>query len=564
MLDHPYPPIPPEGLSGTRAEVVALKATPFDVVVIGGGITGAATAREAALRGYSAALIEQGDFASGTSSRSAKFIHGGVRYLETFDFGLVRESCRERETMHRLAPHLTAPQAILFVSNAWAHYRPWQLNIGLTFYDYFSGNPSGRKHRMYNRQKLLEIEPGLNPEGLYGAGLLYDMRTNDARLTIETVKGASAAGAQVANYVEALGLEKSSGRLSGVRVRDLVSGEVFAVAAGRVINATGPWVDRLRDLDEPGCKAIMSPAKGAHLVFSAERLPINHGIFMHVKSDRRLNYILPAPESGTVYIGATDTFYDGNIDRVSADDSDVDYLLGAANFMFPKANLAHDDIVSTWAGLRPLVKSKHNKSASQTARTHQVLQSSSGLLTIAGGKLSTARAMAMDTINFMERFNGLPPTISVSEKVALSGGAPLPARLQERATAAGLPEDRWRSIIRRFGSNTPDVLALIEATPDLARRVGELDVVAAEIIYFCRHEHAVTLSDILSRRVGALFWKAGGGMEDAREVCAIAAPELDWNSDRIETELAAHADWVSENRRFRQRQTIPDLSPALN
>ena len=297
-----------------RSEIRELTGQTFDVLIIGGGATGTSAARDAALRGLSVVLLEKNDFGSGTSSRSTKLFHGGLRYLEKFEFGLVREACQERELMLKLAPHLAHPRPFIYVLYQGYHMMfKWlpamlpMLHAGLTMYDLFSGNPRSRRHKMLNKSKLLQVEPHLNPNGLKGGGFYYDFLTDDGRFTIETIKAACDAGALAANYVEVKGLVQENGRISGVEAVDTITGDEGVIRAKQVINTTGPWTDTIRFMEEGVKNRMLSPTKGVHIVLRKEDFPLNHAVFLQSPRDGRTVWPIPALDSDLVYVSARPT-----------------------------------------------------------------------------------------------------------------------------------------------------------------------------------------------------------------------------------------------------------------
>jgi glycine/D-amino acid oxidase-like deaminating enzyme len=327
--------------SVSRPTPASLRETLFDVVVIGGGITGAAAARDAAMRGLSTLLVEKDDFAAGTSSRSSKLIHGGLRYLQTYQFGLVAESLRERERLLRLAPHLTEVKPFLYLLYRGDPETRTLLNLGLTFYDVASGAWLRRRHRMLSPRQVLEREPHLRSEDLLGAGLFHDALTDDARLTLDTVKAADRSGATVLNHAAVTGLVLENGSARGVRIADEISGEPVEVHARQVLNATGPWADVTRSLEtgEPGTAAEddgsgglrLRPTKGVHIVLRREDFPLSTALFLRSPDDNRVVWPIPSRDGEHVYIGTTDTDYSGDLDHVAPDEADVQYLLNVAN-----------------------------------------------------------------------------------------------------------------------------------------------------------------------------------------------------------------------------------------
>ncbi|MBD1556087.1 glycerol-3-phosphate dehydrogenase/oxidase [Vibrio sp. S9_S30] len=522
----------------------------YDFVIIGGGISGVSLAREAVLRGYSVALIEKNDFSSGTSSRSGKLIHGGVRYLETLDLKVVRESCRERETQLNIAPHLAKTQPILFVSNSQGKYSPWQLKIALSFYDFVSGNPKNRKSRIFNKKTLRDKEPNLNSNGLKGAGLFHDLATNDARLTIDTLKSAISLGADAMNYTQVTDLLYKKGRVCGVKATNHLSNECFELSASYVINACGPGVDSIRLIDDPTAQRLMSPSKGVHLAFSNKRLKVNHGVFMHVESDNgRMNWVLPKDDEGYVFAGATDSYYEGDIDNPTVTDSDVTHVLNATNEMFPNAKLTQQDILSAWSGLRPLVKTESISNASNVSRRHLITQSSSGLYTLAGGKLSTCRLMAEETVDFIENQEKLCKTKSLSHVTPISGGENFSHLTLPNVDV--LSDQDIARIQGNFGSNAPQVLKLASFDEDRKDIFGSnFPLTPAEIRYIARNEHVAHLTDILIRRTNVFFQLKDAGLSQLEAIGKLAASELNWSPERLRKEINMYQEEVAINREF--------------
>ena len=338
-----------------RTRVAALEsmaAEPVDVLVIGGGITGAGIARDAALRGFRTALVDKGDFGGGTSSHSSRLIHGGIRYLEQLDFGLVFEASHERHVLLRIAPHLVRPLPFLFPVYRGARVPGWKLVAGMWLYDLLAAFRNVRLHRWLGRKAVLRLEPGLRERALRGAALYYDAQTDDARLVIATVRSAAQAGALVANYAAATSLVKPDGRARGATVRDVFSGHPYTVRALVVVNAAGPWVDELRRLDEPATEPLLRLTKGAHVAVPQRRLGHTHAVTLTSPIDGRVMFVLPwgGADPDLSYIGTTDTDEDASPDDVNATARDVIYLLRSANAFFPQARLSPHDVVATWKG----------------------------------------------------------------------------------------------------------------------------------------------------------------------------------------------------------------------
>ena len=333
-----------------------LSSETFDLVVIGGGITGTGVAREAARRGLRTALVEQRDFAWGTSSRSTKLIHGGLRYLRNYEFGLVRESVVERQHLLRMAPHLVHPLPFVLPVYAGDPDPLWMLKLGLMLYDWFSGPGTAIRHRILRGAAVHQWEPLLSGEGLVGGGVYMDCTTDDARLVVEVLQSAVQWGAAAANYLAVTAFVRDGqGRLEAVEVQDTISGDRFAVRAKRVLSACGPWADAVRRMDDPQAPPLLRLTKGVHITVARERLPLRAAVTMR-GLDGRIMFAIPS--GAFTYLGTTDTDYTGAPEDVAVEASDVDYILAAARRNFPGQRLTRDDVVSAWAGLRPLVRSQ--------------------------------------------------------------------------------------------------------------------------------------------------------------------------------------------------------------
>lgn len=544
-----------------RSSLGELSGPTFDVLIIGGGVTGACAARDAALRGLSTVVIEKEDFAAGTSSRSSKLLHGGLRYLEKFEFGLVREACRERELMMTLAPHLCQPRPFIYLLYQgysmlfdWLPAMPWMLRIGLTMYDLFSGNPRERRHTMLDKQKLMAVEPHLNPQGLKGGGQYYDFLTDDARVTVDTMKGACEAGALATNHAEVVGFTYEGGRIRGVQVVDRISGEEGVVRAKQVINTTGPWTDIVRAMEKGIRDQRLAPTKGAHIVLHKQDFPLKNAVFIRSPRDGRTCWPIPALDSDLVYVGTTDTFYDDSLDNVTATEEDIDYLLEVANHTLPDSRVGYEHIVGTWAGLRPLVRPADATSASAISREHEIFVSPDGLLNIAGGKLTTARVMGQHVIDaavelLHENFSisGIPASNTAA--VPLSGGSPESMeRAYQMAQDVTLPAEVKQRLLQHYGGNFTQIAEQLTTDPDLARSMGGHDLVAAEVHYAVEDEMALTLTDFFARRATLFYWLEDGGLDVAHAVASEMGQLLNWNADEQREQVQAYHRWVEANR----------------
>ena len=539
----------------TRNRVVErLSRERFDLVVIGGGITGVGIARDAALRGLSVALIEKGDFASGTSSKSSKLIHGGLRYLEHAEFRLVFEGTNERALLMRVAPHLVRP--LEFLLPVYKCDRPGlrTLDFGLWLYDALSKFSSPRLHRMLKRDKLLAIEPGLMREDLRGGLLYYDCMTDDARLVIENLIDAISLGAACVNRVRATGLVHENGQVVAVEAAD-ESGEDtqrLTIRGKVVINATGPWCDEIRRMG--GEPQVLHASKGVHLVVDSARLKPEHALVM--KHGKRIIFIIPWGDRTVV--GTTDTFYADRPEVVAADAGDIAYLLGLANRYFPEAKLGFDDVLATWAGVRPLLRPEGDvATASDVSREHKLYESP-GLISIAGGKLTTYRRMAAEVVERAGlQLPAIPP--GATEDRPLPGAVGLWARglaniAEAIRTRADLDEAVAKHLADTYGSRATLIADRVKRNAMLRLRLdAELPFILAEVDSAVEDELALTVDDVLSRRMPLLLRARDQGLSAAPKVAARMAKLLGWTEDKTRREIAAYEAVVATTRAFRPR-----------
>ena len=535
----------PEFSFRTRASnLEALGCGSFDLLVVGGGITGAGVARDAALRGLSVALIERRDFASGTSSRSSKLIHGGLRYLQQGDVGLVREAATERYVLRRLAPHLARPTQMLVPVSSRSGYA--KIKVGLWTYDRLAGVSEDEQYRMLSRDETLALEPTLRPEGVYGAGLYYEYVTDDARLVMETVKSAAALGAVAVNHCEVTDFISEGERVAGVTWCDRATGAEGVARARVIINAAGPWVDAVRLLCERGEAPRLRLTKGIHLGLRPERLGVSRIVVMNAR-DRR--GVFAIPKGAVTYIGTTDTDYVGPYDDPAITLDDVLYLLEAAERTFAVDALSPDDVVSAWAGLRPLLH-QEGKKPSELSRKDEIMIGTGGLLSIAGGKLTTFRRMAQRIVDLACEQLGasgqtLPSPVGESEQVPLSGGetgddvVAYGERLQQRWPE--VPRDIVERLVQVYGSNAERLVEGIAADPILGTRCAPgLAVTRAEVEYAVREEMAMSLEDFLERRSRLLLWDPENGVTAAESASRWMANLLGWSARRAEDEVAEY------------------------
>jgi len=533
-----------------RASQIEMTNTLYDLIVIGGGITGAATARDAALRGMSVLLVERDDLASGTSSRSSKLIHGGLRYLETYQFKLVAESLREREKALTLAPHLTDSQQFLYLLYSGYPESKALLNLGLTFYDLASGSILKRRHRMLNAEKVLVREPHLRSEGLKGAGMYWDVLTDDARLTIDVAKGAAEAGADLINHAAVTALIIEGGKTRGVSITDTITGGTFDVHARQVVNATGPWTDQTRALEHTTTTTHkLRPTKGVHIVVKKTDFPLNTAVFLRSPDDNRVVWPTPSLEKDVVYIGTTDTDYTGDIDDVYPDEHDIRYLLNVANHTIPDAQLTENHIVGSWAGLRPLVAPEPGVSETNTSREHVITEGATGMITISGGKLTSNRLMANQLVDAALRGLKKSTRKSSAGVVPVSGADMVVAkRVTRDADLAGVPKDIAAIWVHRYGSNAATILRLWIADPANHEVIGARNLTRAEIIYGVKNEMVETLADLLIRRTSAFFWDETGGLSHIDAVADELERLVPWAPGQRATEISGYRILVSKHR----------------
>ena len=529
-------------------QLAALAANRFDVLVIGGGITGAGVARDAAMRGLDVALVERDDFASGTSSRSSRLVHGGVRYLEHGYLGLVFESSRERRALLRIAPHLVRPLEFTWPVYRGARVPRWKLGAGLFLYDALALFRNVGRHQRLARREVLAREPRLRPEGLTGGASYWDAGTDDARLTLANALDAARAGAIVVNHCEVTEVAHDRrGRASGATVRDALAGTSVQVRARIVVNATGPWSDAVRRMDEPATPPAVRGTKGVHIAVPRDRVGNRGAVTIVSAVDGRVMFVLPA--GAFAIVGTTDTATAAAPDDVRATEADVDYLLDSANAAFPEACLTRADVVSAWAGVRPLVAAGFTGSAASASREHLVDVARSGLVTVSGGKLTTYRSMAAEVVDACERALGAQPKPAATDTTPLGGGdfASYEAELAAARDVVGDAAVAER-LVNAYGSEWTNVWALVEGDARLGEPIAEgLPYRRAELVWGVTRELACTLADLLVRRTHVAFETPDAGLAAAAVAAETVAPLLGWTDRGI-----AHAleEYTAEARRL--------------
>lgn len=495
-----------------RAEVVEeLSNEDFDLVVIGGGITGAGIALDASSRGLKVALLEKQDFASGTSSKSTKLIHGGLRYLKQFDFWLVKEVGSERAIVHKLAPHLVLPEKMLLPLIEGGSYGKWLTSIGLKVYDILAQVEGKDKRKMLEKKEALKLEPLLPKKILKGAGYYAEYRTDDARLTLENIKTSLNYGTKALNYAEVTDFIYKNDQVAGVKVKDTITGKEFLVNSKYVISAAGPWVDELRSINNSKKGKRLHLTKGVHLVFPHDKLPINQSVYFDVPDGRMMFAI---PRGKITYVGTTDTNFNNDKDNVGIDLADALYLISAVNNMFPNIELEMEDIQSSWAGLRPLIH-EEGKSASELSRKDEIFTSDTGLISMAGGKLTGYRKMAERVVNRVakriEDETGKELPESETAKIPLCGSGfkkykdvkKYIAEIYDQISEKGFSKyDAW-FLVTNYGKQTATILEIYDT---LKEENNAVRLVKAELHFGINFEMVQNPMDFFIRRTGRLYF----------------------------------------------------------
>jgi len=527
-------------LARLRASALRQAQEPLDVLVIGGGVVGTGTALDAATRGLAVGLIEQRDFASGTSSRSSKLIHGGIRYLEQLDFPLVREALIERGLLlQRVAPHLVRPVRFLYPLKIPLVER-FYIGAGMTLYDLFSWTggraPGVPHHRHLTRRQLARAVPSLRRDAFVGGLVYYDGQVDDARLVATIARTAAAYGAALATRVAAVGFLIEDGVVSGVIARDLESGEEFPIRAKRVVNATGVWTDDTLAPTGTQSSIRVRASKGVHLIVPREKFRSKIGLLL--RTEHSVLFVIPWGRHWL--IGTTDTDWELDKAHPAATAADIDYLLAHVNSVLAKP-LTRDDVVGVYAGLRPLLAGE-SEETSKLSREHLVVNPMPGLVAIAGGKLTTYRVMGKDAIDAAAvGLDGVPA--SVTTEIGLVGADGYPAAKNRRARSAratGLTLDQIDHLLGRYGANVDDVLGLIRERPELAAPLPGSEYLGAEVVYAVTHEGALHLDDVLARRTRISIEVWDRGVAAAPVAAALMGELLGWDDARLEREVAAY------------------------
>ncbi len=520
-----------------EAFVDKLKSEKHDLIIIGGGITGAGIALDATTRGMKVALIEMQDFSAGTSSRSTKLIHGGLRYLKQLEIKMVSEVGKERSIVYENGPHVTTPEWMLLPIYKGGTFGKWSTSLGLRIYDYLAGVKKSERRMMLNKNETLAREPLLNKEGLKGAGYYVEYRTDDARLTIEVIKAANEKGATAVHYSKVEKLLYQDEKLVGVLVSDQLTDEIYEIYADYIINAAGPWVDTIRELDRSNHGKYLNLTKGVHLVFSQSRFPLKQAIYFDT-NDGRMVFAIPREEK--TYVGTTDTFYEWNPIYPKVTSKDRIYLLQAINERFPSIHLDENDIESSWAGVRPLI-SEEGKKPSEISRKDEIWESRSGLITIAGGKLTGYRKMSEEVVDLIvkksKEENGRRYPNCKTKHFPISGGNVGGSKgfkdylhvHTKKGISIGLTEEEARQLTIKYGSNVSVLYKIIACEKDIADRYQLPILLFAKLKYGLEEEMVVTPVDFFSRRTGDLLFHLDVVKKYKDEVIVFLKDYFGWN-----------------------------------
>ncbi|SDI97596.1 glycerol-3-phosphate dehydrogenase [Actinokineospora alba] len=538
------------------AALRGIEETEFDVLVIGGGVVGAGAALDAAARGLRVALVEARDWAAGTSSRSSKLIHGGLRYLEQRDFSLVREALKERRLLlHRLAPHLVRPVPFLFPLTRGVLERAY-VGAGVLLYDTMGGARALPWHKHLSRKQALRLAPSLKPEALSGAIRYYDAQVDDARHTMMITRTAARHGATVLSRAKAIGLLRDGGRVVGARVRDVESGREHEIRARRVISATGVWTDELHAMTGVAAPFQVRMSKGIHLLVPRDRIDLETGLI--APTEKSVLFVIPWGKHWI--IGTTDTEWDLDRDHPAASRSDVDYLLEHVNSVL-RTPLTAEDVDGVYAGLRPLLAGESSETA-KLSREHAVAEPVPGLFVIAGGKYTTYRVMAADVVNAAVRGLGRAVPPSLTERLPVVGAIGYHEMWEDRAAIArrtGLGVSTVEHLLGRYGSAIDDLIELIGRDPSLAEPIpGAEEYLRVEAVYAVTHEGALHLDDILTRRTRISIETPDRGLAAAAEIARLVASDLGWDSQTEREEVRLYHERVCAERAA--QDSVDDLT----
>lgn len=511
----------------------------YDLIVVGGGITGAGIALDATARGMKVALVEMQDFAQGTSSRSTKLVHGGLRYLKQLQVGVVAETGKERAIVYENGPHVTTPEWMLLPMHKGGTFGKFSTSIGLAMYDRLAGVKKSERKKMLSKKETSAKEPLVKQDGLKGGGYYVEYRTDDARLTIEVMKKAAEQGADIMNYAKVTNfLYDNKEKVNGVAVVDRLGNETFEIKGKKVVNATGPWVDEVRSADYSKNNKQLRLTKGVHVVIDQSKFPLRQAVYFDTEKDGRM--IFAIPREGKAYVGTTDTFYNNDKSKPLVNQEDRDYLVDAINYMFPTVHITDADIESTWAGVRPLIF-EEGKDPSEISRKDEIWEGKSGLLTIAGGKLTGYRHMALEIVDLVEKRLKQEYKLKFKEvdtkHIPISGGdvggsANFEQFIEDKVAAAkamNLDTDLARRLATKYGSNVDDLFAIAQAAQH--QNTGLPLELYVELVYGVQNELVVKPTDFLVRRIGALYFDIDTVLRHKDTVVDVLADLLGYNAN---------------------------------
>jgi glycerol-3-phosphate dehydrogenase len=526
--------------SKQRKHIVSeLSTKHYDVLIIGGGITGAGIALDASLRGMKTAVVDMQDFSAGTSSRSTKLVHGGLRYLKQFQIKMVAEVGKERAIVYENGPHVTTPEWMLLPFHQGGTFGKFSTSLGLRVYDFLAGVKKSEKRVMFSADETLTKEPLVKQEGLKGGGYYVEYRTDDARLTIEVMKAAVDKGACAINYTKVEKLIYEHGSIVGARVSDLINGDSYEIRAKKVINASGPWVDSIRELDRSKSGKVLKLSKGVHIVIDQKRFPLKQAIYFDTPDGRM---VFAIPREGKTYVGTTDTFYTESIVHPRMTKSDRDYIIASINYMFPKVRISIDDIESNWAGVRPLIW-EEGKNPSEISRKDEIWESKSGLITIAGGKLTGYRKMGETVVDLLvKKFKedlGVTFSSCQTKGFPISGGdvggslgfEKYISSQAKKGEEVGLSTKDAQKLTKMYGSNVPVLFMIIKNNIEQAQKYHMPVTLFAQLKYAIDHEMAYSPVDFFNRRTGALLFDIDTVKTYKDKVIDFMTDELNWNKE---------------------------------
>lgn len=537
-----------------RQEILAtLNQKEYDVIVIGGGITGCGIALDAVSRGMKTLLVEMQDFAAGTSSRSTKLVHGGLRYLKQFEVKMVAEVGKEREVVYSNAPHVTTPEWMLLPIYKDGTFGKYSTSVGLKVYDFLAGVRRSERRRMLSKNETLRKEPLLNQEGLLGGGYYVEYRTDDARLTIEVAKKAYEQGADLLNYVKVVGFDyNNEAKVSGVQLTDQLTGKSFQAKGQRIVNAAGPWVEKVIGMDREIKNKSLQHTKGVHIVIDCANFPLVQPVYFDTPDGRM---VFAIPRSGKVYVGTTDTVFGEDLVQPIATIEDKNYILKCIKFMFPGSNVTMKDIESSWAGVRPLIR-QEGKGPSEISRKDEIWTSETGLITIAGGKLTGYRKMAETVTDNMSKDlskKGHSFGKSITKNLRLSGGEFVhPEEYKsfiinkaKEVEKLGLPEKDAQDIAATFGTNTDKIIQL---ETELLNTTNLPKTIKLILHYSLVHELVLTPADYFMRRTGTILFNINWVYTWKKDIVDYMNEFFEWEPDKKEIMIQELEELLNQSK----------------